>query len=171
MIPSTSISRSAWRPSRAAPVGPAILAAAVLVVALSGGGQRVAVHAGPTMTTTASVPEGVPTDLKEAQADLAKLDALMASEETQQRAAKSELATIEKDMHADTLPGGSAGTVVPGRADQVSADIARLFQAHADEYAALQARAAAVHDQFVRALEAAAGAYAAAASKPVTPTP
>ncbi|ASL14432.1 PE family protein [Mycobacterium intracellulare] len=51
--------------------------------------------------------------------------------------------------------------VVPAAADEVSALTATQFAAHASLYQAVSARAAAVHDQFVGALGASAGSYAA----------
>ncbi len=46
-------------------------------------------------------------------------------------------------------------------ADEVSAAVAAVFSSYAQQYQALSAAAAAFHDQFVRALAAGAGAYAA----------
>ncbi|OBJ57422.1 PE domain-containing protein [Mycobacterium sp. 1423905.2] len=53
-------------------------------------------------------------------------------------------------------------TLAAAAADEVSAAIAALFSGHAQEYQALSAQVTAFHDEFVRALSAASGAYAAA---------
>ncbi|WP_459797844.1 PE family protein, partial [Mycobacterium riyadhense] len=52
--------------------------------------------------------------------------------------------------------------VVAAAADEVSAAIAAIFGAHAQGFQALSSQAAAFHEQFVRALVAGAGSYAAA---------
>ncbi|BBX96075.1 PE family protein [Mycobacterium lacus] len=52
--------------------------------------------------------------------------------------------------------------LVPAAKDEISAAIARLFGAYAQEYQALGVQAAAFHGQLVQALNAGAGAYAAA---------
>jgi hypothetical protein len=54
--------------------------------------------------------------------------------------------------------------VVPAAADEVSALIATQFAAHAANYQAVSAQAAAVHDMFVATLGASAGSYAATES-------
>ena len=54
--------------------------------------------------------------------------------------------------------------VVPAAADEVSALIATQFAAHAANYQAVSAQAAAVHDSFVATLGASAGSYAATES-------
>ncbi len=53
--------------------------------------------------------------------------------------------------------------------DDVSTAVAHLFGAYARDYQALSARTARCHDQFVQALHAAAGAYAAAEAANVSP--
>lgn len=53
-------------------------------------------------------------------------------------------------------------TVLAAAADEVSAAMAALFSGHAQAYQALSAQAALFHEQFVRALTAGAGSYAAA---------
>lgn len=50
-------------------------------------------------------------------------------------------------------------TVVAAAADEVSVAIAALFGEHAQSYRALSAQAAAVHEQFVRSLNAACASY------------
>ena len=54
--------------------------------------------------------------------------------------------------------------VVPAAADEVSALIATQFAAHAANYQAVSAQAAAVHDMFVATLGDSAGSYAATES-------
>ncbi|KZS67312.1 hypothetical protein A4G27_19775 [Mycobacterium kansasii] len=53
-------------------------------------------------------------------------------------------------------------TLMAAAADEVSAAITSLFSGYANEYQALSAQAVAFHEQFVQALSAASGAYAAA---------
>jgi septal ring factor EnvC (AmiA/AmiB activator) len=141
----------------------AVSCGAVLV----GGGPASGAHNGST-TTTVSIPQNARTDVQKAQADLARLDKATEGMETQEKAAKSELATLEKDMRDGTLPGPSGG-MVAASGDEVSAAIAQLFATHAQHYAALAAQASALHDQFVQALQAAAEAYRAAEA--ATPMP
>jgi hypothetical protein len=120
-------------------------------------------------SSVASVPPAVHADLKEARADLAKLDTAIAGEEKQQEAAKAELATLEKDVKDNTLPESARTTVGPSGSDDVAAAIARLFGSHGREYAALAAQVAAFHEAFVQTLAAAGSAYQAAEA--ATPTP
>src|SRR4051794_14830330 len=67
--------------------------------------------------------------------------------------------TISSANAAAALP---TTAVMAAAADEVSAAIASLFGAHAHGYQALSSQAAAFHEQFVRALTAGAGSYAAA---------
>ncbi|ORB33966.1 PE family protein, partial [Mycobacterium persicum] len=60
-------------------------------------------------------------------------------------------------------------TLMAAAADEVSAAIASLFSGHAQAYQALSAQAVAFHEQFVQALGAASGAYAAAEAANVNP--
>lgn len=53
-------------------------------------------------------------------------------------------------------------TVMAAAADEVSTAIASLFSGHALDYQALSKQVAAFHEQFVMAVNAASGAYAAA---------
>src|SRR5260370_2005657 len=62
---------------------------------------------------------------------------------------------------ANAAAAASTETVLAAGADEVSTAIAALFGAHAQSYQALNAQAAAFHQQFVQALTAVAGAYAA----------
>ncbi|WP_082975499.1 PE family protein, partial [Mycobacterium sp. 1245805.9] len=59
--------------------------------------------------------------------------------------------------------------VLAAAEDEVSAAIAAVFSAHGQGFQALGAQAAAFHDQFVQALNSAAGAYAAAEAANVSP--
>ncbi|WP_139828823.1 PE family protein, partial [Mycobacterium riyadhense] len=68
-------------------------------------------------------------------------------------------ATINAANTAAALP---TTNVLAAGADEVSAAIAASFGAHAQAYQALSAQAATFHTQFVQALNAGAGAYAAA---------
>ncbi len=52
--------------------------------------------------------------------------------------------------------------VVPAAADEVSASIAHLFSAHAQDYQALAGRAAVSYEHFVQRLTASAGSFASA---------
>src|SRR5436305_482145 len=53
--------------------------------------------------------------------------------------------------------------------DEVSVQIAAVFDAHAQAYQALSAQAATFHDEFVRALTAGAASYAAAEAANASP--
>ena len=157
----TITSSVAGKPPCALLLGTAALTAALLGVAVAGGGPPAAASTGSTSTTVVTVPPAVRTELKDAQADLAKLDAVIGGEEKQQKAAQAELATVEKDVKDGQL--GAAGP------DEVSAAIARLFSSHAQEYAALAAQASAFHEQFMQALAAAGSVYAATEAATATP--
>jgi PE family protein len=56
---------------------------------------------------------------------------------------------------------GPTTGVAPAAADEVSALTATQFGAHAAMYQAVSAQAAAMHEMFVRVLDASAGSYAA----------
>ncbi|GAB7145227.1 hypothetical protein LRC484719_38280 [Mycobacterium riyadhense] len=60
-------------------------------------------------------------------------------------------------------------TLMAAAGDEISAALASLFSGHAQEYQALSAQAAAFHEQFVKALSNASGAYAAAEAANATP--
>ena len=70
---------------------------------------------------------------------------------------------------ANAAAAGPTTGVLVAAADEVSAQIAALFGAHAQGYQALGAQAAAFHDQFVQALNAAGGSYAAAEAANASP--
>src|ERR1700756_1801996 len=76
-------------------------------------------------------------------------------------------ATGQLDNIGSALSAAHAAAAVPTTAvvaaagDEVSAAIASLFSGHAQAYQSLSAQAAAFHDQFVRGLSGAGGAYTA----------
>jgi hypothetical protein len=75
--------------------------------------------------------------------------------------AASDLATIGSNVSAAHMAAATRTTaVLPAAADEVSAGIAQLFTAHAQEYQALAGRAAAFQEQFVQHLTAGAGSFA-----------
>ena len=77
--------------------------------------------------------------------------------------AATDLANIGSNLSAAHKAAAAPTTgVVPAAADEVSAGIAHLFSAHAQDYQALAGRAAAFHQQFMQNLTASAGSYASA---------
>ncbi|SON61297.1 PE-PGRS family protein PE_PGRS33 [Mycobacterium simulans] len=85
-------------------------------------------------------------------------------------AASRELTAIGSMLSAANSAAATSTTeVVAAAGDEVSAVIARLFGTYAQDYQALSAQSAAFHDQFVRALVANAGAYAAAETVNASP--
>jgi PE family len=71
--------------------------------------------------------------------------------------AAGDLARLGSTLSVSHLEAVAATTgVVPAAADEVSAVITALFNAHGAEYQALSSQAAAFHDQFVRALSGSA---------------
>ena len=86
--------------------------------------------------------------LESAATDLASLGAAISTAHAASAAATTEVAAA----------GG----------DEVSAAVATLFSGHAQAYQQLSAEAAAFHDQFVRAVNAAAGSYAAPPRPPTS---
>lgn len=72
----------------------------------------------------------------------------------------AELQSIGSAMVAgNTAASAQTTAVVPAAADEVSAVTAAHFAAHAVLYQELTARAAAIHESFVDALDAGAGSY------------
>jgi len=70
-------------------------------------------------------------------------------------AAASDLAGIGSNLNAAHLTAAASGVaVIPAAADEVSAGIAHLFSAHAQDYQALAAQASAFHEDFVQHLTA-----------------
>lgn len=78
-------------------------------------------------------------------------------------AAATDLASIGSTIGAANAAAAANTTaVLAAGADQVSVAIAAAFGAHGQAYQALSAQAATFHIQFVQALTAGAGSYAAA---------
>ncbi|ORW07517.1 hypothetical protein AWC15_20015 [Mycobacterium lacus] len=80
------------------------------------------------------------------------------------------MADIGSSIRAANLVAlAPTSTLMAAAGDEVSAAIASLFSGHAQEYQAIGARAAVFHEQFVQALSAASGAYAAAEAANASP--
>ncbi len=78
-------------------------------------------------------------------------------------AAASDLQAIGSALSAgNAAAAGPTTGVVPAAADEVSAQAAAQFAAHAQTYQAISAQAAAIHELFVSNLGTSAGSYAAA---------
>ncbi len=78
-------------------------------------------------------------------------------------AAASDLAGIGSAVGiASAMAAAPTTGLLAAGADEISAAVAVMFGAHAPQYQALSAQAAAFNDQFMRVLNAAAGAYASA---------
>src|SRR5271156_1792184 len=76
--------------------------------------------------------------------------------------AATDLTNIGSTLSASNAAAAPQTTVMLAAAqDEVSAAIAALFSSHGQGYQALSAQAEAFHDQFVQALTAGAGTYAA----------
>ena len=85
-------------------------------------------------------------------------------------AAATNLANIGSAItEANAAAAGQTTAVLAAGADEVSAAIAAVFGAHAQGYQALGAQATAFHQQFVQALSAGAGAYAASEAASASP--
>jgi hypothetical protein len=77
--------------------------------------------------------------------------------------AATDLASIGSTLStAHTAAAGSTVAVLPAAADEVSASIAQLFSAHAQDFQGVAGRAAAFHQQFVQNLTASAASYSTA---------
>ena len=77
--------------------------------------------------------------------------------------AATDLANIGATLGtAHTAAAASTVTVLPAAADEVSAGIAHLFSAHAQDYQAVAGQAMVFHQQFTQNLTAGAGSYASA---------
>ena len=77
--------------------------------------------------------------------------------------AAAEVAGIGSSLNvANATATAPTTAVIAAAEDEVSTAIASLFSGHGQQFQALSARAAAFHTQFVQALDAAKGAYAAA---------
>ncbi|WP_156766992.1 PE family protein, partial [Mycobacterium sp. E796] len=70
---------------------------------------------------------------------------------------------------ANSAASGPVSSVLPAGADEVSAGIASLFDAHAQVYQALSAAAQAFHTQFVQLMSAGAEQYALTEAANATP--
>ncbi|WP_155768894.1 PE family protein, partial [Mycobacterium asiaticum] len=78
-------------------------------------------------------------------------------------AAATDLAAIESALsQTNAMIAASTTTVVAAGADEVSAAITALFNAHGAAYQAVSAEAARFHQQFVVSLNAGTGSYATA---------
>jgi len=85
-------------------------------------------------------------------------------------AAATDLANIGSTISsANTAAVGPTSGVLAAGADEVSATVAALFDAHAQAYQALSAQAAYFHDQFVQLLTGGATQYAAAEAANASP--
>ncbi|WP_269466514.1 PE family protein [Mycobacterium intracellulare] len=85
-------------------------------------------------------------------------------------AAATDLARIGTTItSANTAAMGPTSAVLAPGADEVSASIAALFDAHSQVYQALSAQAAAFHSQFVQLMNGGAMQYAAAEAANATP--
>ncbi len=85
-------------------------------------------------------------------------------------AAATDLANIGSTISsANTAAMGPTSGVLAAGADEVSATVAALFDAHAQAYQALSAQAAYFHDQFVQLLNVGAGHYALAEAANASP--
>lgn len=74
-------------------------------------------------------------------------------------AAASDLANIGAQLgYANGAAASPTAGLLAAGADEVSVSIAQLFQAHAQQYQWVSARAAAFHAQFVQVLDSAAAA-------------
>src|SRR5882757_8113489 len=93
---------------------------------------------------------------------------VMAAPELMESAAM-DLVAIGSTLNEANAAAAPTLTVLPAGADEVSASIAQLFSRHAADYQNLAGQAAAFHAQFVRALNAAGGAYAAAEAANASP--
>ncbi len=84
--------------------------------------------------------------------------------------AATDLANIGSTIGAaSSAAAGSTTAVLPAAEDEVSAAIAALFGVHGRMFQVLSTQAAAFHEQFVRVLNAAAGAYASTEAAGVAP--
>ena len=85
-------------------------------------------------------------------------------------AAATDLANIGSTISsANTAAIGPTSGVLAAGADEVSATVAALFDAHAQAYQALSAQAAYFHDQFVQLLTGGATQYAVAEAANASP--
>ncbi|MCV7099728.1 PE family protein, partial [Mycobacterium palustre] len=84
--------------------------------------------------------------------------------------AATNVAGIGSSLSAANAAAAASTTQVTAAAgDEVSTAIASLFSAHAQDFQAFSAQAAAFHNQFVQALTSAGGAYAATEAASANP--
>jgi|SRR5947209_5187392 PE family len=77
--------------------------------------------------------------------------------------AATDLAKIGSTLSAANAAAAATTATVPAAAaDQVSAAVAQLLSAHAQEYQALAGQVEAFHQQFTQNVQAGAGAYTSA---------
>lgn len=77
--------------------------------------------------------------------------------------AATDLTTIDSTLiTAHLKAAGPTQGLLPPAADEVSVGITQLFSQHADDFQLAAAQASTYHDQFIRKMTAAAGAYAGA---------
>jgi hypothetical protein len=82
--------------------------------------------------------------------------------------ATSDLAGLGSTIStANAAAAAPTTALVPAAGDEVSAEIARLFSAHAQGYQQLSAQVAAFHERFVQSLIASANTYAASEANAV----
>jgi PE family len=158
-------SKWSWTSAKSAVVGVVALTAAAVGGGLVGSGSAAA-RSGSTTTTVVSIPKGERADLKQAHAELSKLNAALSRLEAQEKSAKSDLAAFEKDVNDGAFNRVPTSGVIPAAPDEVSAAIAKLFATHAQDYAAVSAQAAVFHAQFLATLAAAAAAYSSGVAGP-----
>ncbi|WP_261880888.1 PE family protein, partial [Mycobacterium marinum] len=85
-------------------------------------------------------------------------------------AAATDLASVGSSISAaNAAAAAPTMSVLAAGADEVSAVVAALFDAHAQAYQSLSAQAALFHEQFVQALNTGAGSYALAEAASVSP--
>lgn len=78
-------------------------------------------------------------------------------------AAATNLATINSSLsEAHAVAASPTSALLPAAADEVSAGIAKLFAAHAEEYQGVAGEAAAFHERFVQQLSTGAIKYGSA---------
>jgi hypothetical protein len=85
-------------------------------------------------------------------------------------AAASDLANVGSTITTANAAAAAPTTgVLAAGADEVSATVATLFDAHGQAYQAISAQTAAFHQQFVQLINSGAGAYAAAEAANASP--
>ena len=160
--------RSTGRPTAAVLAGAALLAAVLMACALAGSRTVGAANTESTPTTV-SIPPAVHTDLKEAQADLAKLDTAIAREEKQQKRPSPSSPPWRRRSRTTPRPIQSGAQSGPRVRKTWRQRLRGCSARHGQEYQSLAAQVAAIHEAFVQTLTAAGSAYQAAEA--ATPMP